>query len=214
MADSSGPMDMTAPRKPERENGKRRYAMLLAATEMLLSRDGVEALTIQNIAKEAGVPMASVYHFFPSPTAACVAVAETYLRDFEETIRREIPNREKLNWREIIATFMQRAVEYYRQHCYAQRLMLGSEFSWHVRQADIENNRMLAALIYDQVADQFPGADEQELLAALRIAISIGDAVWALSIAEHDVITKQYAEDAWVAECGYIAAKFPQNRPM
>lgn len=109
---------------------------------------------------------------------------------------------------------MQRAVEYYRNHPYAQRLILGSEFSWHVRQADLENNRMLARLVYDQIADQFPGADEQDLITSIGIAISIGDAVWALSIAEHEVITKQYAEEAMLAECAYISAKFPQNRAL
>jgi AcrR family transcriptional regulator len=214
MLDQIDPPDTSTPRRPERENGKRRYAILLAASEKLLERDGLAALTIQNIAREAGVPMASVYHFFPSPVAACIAVAEAYLEGFAVSVRREIAGIEALNWREILAILKQRAVDYYRAHPYAQRLLLGSEVSWHVRQADLANNRMLAKLVYDRVADQFPGVEEQALLNALAVAISIGDAIWSLSISEHDVITKQYAEDTIIAECAYLAAKFPQNRPL
>jgi AcrR family transcriptional regulator len=212
MTENLATIDTATPRKPERQNGKKRYAVLLAAAEKLLERDGLEALTIQNIAREAGVPMASVYHFFPSPVAACIAVAETYLAGFAVNIRREIPNIGELNWREIIAILKQRTVKYYRAHPYAQRILLGSEISWHIRQVDLANNKMLAELVYDLVADQFPGAEKQALLNAIAIAISIGDAVWSLSICEHEVITKQYAEDAVLAECAYIAAKFPQNR--
>jgi AcrR family transcriptional regulator len=212
MLDQLAATDTSAPRKPERENGKRRYAVLLAASEKLLERDGLAALTIQNIAREAGVPMASVYHFFPSPMAACVAVAETYLDGFAANIQRDIAGIESLNWREIIIILKQRTVEYYRAHPYAQRIILGSEVSWHIRQADLANNRMMAQMVCDLIIDQFPGTDEKALLNAIAVGISIGDAIWSLSISEHDVITKQYAEEAVIAECAYLSAKFPQNR--
>jgi AcrR family transcriptional regulator len=212
MFDQLSTADPSTPRKPERENGKRRYAVLLAAAEKLLERDGLEALTIQNIAREAGVPMASVYHFFPSPMAACVAVAETYLDGFASNIQREVPGIADLNWREIIVILKQRTVDYYRAHPYAQRIILGSEVSWHIRQADLANNRMMAQMVCDLIADQFPGTEEQALLNAVAVCISIGDAIWSLSISEHDVITKQYAEEAVIAECAYLAAKFPNNK--
>jgi hypothetical protein len=37
--------------------------------------------------------------------------------------------------------------------------------------------------------------------------ISVGDAVFALSIVEQGQITDQSALDAWLAACGYLAAR-------
>jgi AcrR family transcriptional regulator len=72
------------PRKPERANGRLRYEALLDAAEHLLQREGPAALTIKRLAQEAGVPMASVYHFFPGPAAVPVGLAERYSLGFQE----------------------------------------------------------------------------------------------------------------------------------
>lgn len=201
----------STPRKPQRANGRARYDRLVSAAEALLEREGLEALSIQQIAKEAGVPMASVYHFFPSSAAACVAVAESYLAGFAGTVTRPISGYEALGWRDVIAVLMRRTVEYYRAHPYAQRLILGSDYSWHIRQADLLNNQSMAQDVIGLVRAKFLGAGEAELLEALVVAISLGDAVWALSVARHEVITRQYLEEAILAACSYLAAKFPQS---
>ncbi|MCX7345659.1 MAG: TetR/AcrR family transcriptional regulator [Alphaproteobacteria bacterium] len=198
------------PRKPERANGRRRYEMLLDAAERLLVREGPDALTIQRLAKEAHVPMASVYHFFPSPAAVSVGLSERYLAGFGELVGRPIENVTRMTWQDIVATLIDRGVAYYSDHPYAQRLILGSDHSWQIRSADLANNRLLAASIAELLADQFPHVNREELLQAVIVGISIGDAIFTLSIFDQGTITPDFGREATVAICGYLSTKFGQ----
>jgi AcrR family transcriptional regulator len=196
------------PRRPERANGRKRYEQLLEAAERLLDQSGSSELTIQNVAREAEVPMASVYHFFPSPAAISVALAESYLSGFAALVREPIPNRAEKSWQEIIAILIERTVEFYRAHPYAQTLVLGSDHSWHIRKADLDNNRVMADVILDHIRDKFALVETRALWDAIMVGISLSDAVLSLSIAEQEVITRHYASEAVVAVCGYLSGKF------
>ena len=196
------------PRQPERANGRKRYDLLLAAAERLLERDGAEGLSIQKLAAEAEVPMASVYHFFPSPAAISVALAETYREGFLHAVSDDVTGRSAMSWQTVMAELMRRAVAYYGAHPYAQALILGSELSWHFRRTDLANNRALAGPLMHQLEDKFPGVDQAELANGLAIAISIGDAVWAVSVLQHNTITPEFADEATLAVCSYLQAKF------
>ena len=48
----------------------------------MLGALGLLGMTIQRISRAAGVPMASVYHFFPTATAVAVAIAQSYFEGF------------------------------------------------------------------------------------------------------------------------------------
>lgn len=205
--------DGPGPRRPKRANGVERYELLVAAAEHVLERDGIDALTIQRISREARVPMASVYHFFPNPGAAVVAIAERYLAGFAQAMQVRVPGVATRPWQEVVAILMRRTVRFYLRHPHAQRLFLGSDYSWQIRQADLLNNRSMATTIRRFVAPHFPHMDEQELLDAIIIAISIGDAVLALSVARHGTITAKFAEEAVTVVCGYLATKAPRGQP-
>jgi AcrR family transcriptional regulator len=205
------PPQSVRPRKPERANGRRSYEALLDAAEQLLMRDGPAALTIQRLAKEAGVPMASVYHFFPSPAAVSVGLSERYLAGFGELVGRPIENVTRMSWQDIVGTLIDRGVAYYTAHPYAQRLILGSDHSWHIRTSDLANNRLLATAIAELLADGFPDVDRGDLLQAVIVGISIGDAIFTLSIFDQGTITPGFGHEAATAICGYLTAKFGQG---
>lgn len=196
------------PRKPQRANGRLRYEHLLDAAERLLVADGPDALTIQRLAQAAGVPMASVYHFFPGPSSVSIGLAERYLAGLAEVIGQPVSDAATLAWQDIVAALMDRAVGYYIAHPYAQRLILGSDHSWQIRQSDLANNRLLADFAADLLAPRFPQADPQALHRAIIVAISIGDAVLTLAVAEQGGITRAFGREATLAICGYMAAKF------
>lgn len=197
------------PRRPERSNGQRRYELLLDAAERLLTRATGDDLTIQKLAREAKVPMASVYHFFPGPAAISVALSERYMAGFAELVGRPIPGRAAKSWREIIGLLINRTVRFYREHPYAQTLVLGSDHSWAIRQSDLANNRALADPIVALIGDKFVGVQTDALREAIVVGISIGDAVYSLSIAEQGEITPHYGREAAIAICAYLDAKFP-----
>jgi AcrR family transcriptional regulator len=206
--------DLVHPRKPQRANGRAKYELLLDAAERLLQETGPAGLTIQQLALEAGVPMPSVYHFFPGPVAVSVGLSERYLAGLSDAIGQPLPDSDAMSWQDIVATLMRRAVAYYTAHPYAQRLILGSDHSAQIRQSDLANNRLLASFVADLIGPKFPHVAPDALLAAIMVGITIGDAVLTLSIHEQGQITPDYGQEAVVAICGYMSARFsPPSAP-
>lgn len=170
-----------------------------------MEKRGPSGLSIQAIAEKASTPMASVYHFFPTPAAAGIAVAETYLAQLA-TIIRETAAADRSDAIEgLVAALMRATVVFYNQKPLAGPLIFDSEFSWHIRRADLENNRLMATTIADKLRESFRTDQGAAVDATVEIAISIGDAVWSLSFARHGVVTPEFAAEAERAVIGYMA---------
>lgn len=205
--------EFSRPKKPERANGKERYELLCAAAALIVTEEGAAALTIQKIAKRAGVPMASVYHFFPSPAAALVAVAQIYFDAFIAAVERAASFAAARPWHDIVAELMGEIVSYYNHHPSAARLLLGSDTNWQIRQADFSNAEILVDLLCESLCGHFAQISRIDLADAFRIAIAIADGIWAFSIAIESRISDHYAREALTAAIAYIDTRLGSRPP-
>lgn len=73
-------------REPRQARSRARVAQILAAADAILSVEGFEALTVRRIAQEAGVPVGSIYQFFPDKAAVVDALAHGYIGEFDAAI--------------------------------------------------------------------------------------------------------------------------------
>ena len=67
---------------PQRQNGKKRFAELLAAGKAVIAEKGFEATTMAEIAARAGAPIGSLYRFFPNKDA----VADALIQESQDAI--------------------------------------------------------------------------------------------------------------------------------
>lgn len=197
------------PRKPERANGIARYNLLVNAVKELIETDGVESVTIQAVAKKAGVPMPSVYHFFPNPRAACIAAAETFLDELYDLLEAPAMSGLAQTPDDYLMSLESRAIEYYNKNAVARRLMLGTECGWRIRRIDLENNRKGASAIMKDTEKRFGTESSDAFLKALSIAITMVEAIWGLSVAHHDQITEDYRREAHHAIFAYLSRYMP-----
>lgn len=65
-------------RTPRQERGRQRVAAILEAAEAVFGAVGYEAATTNQIAAHAGVPIGSLYQYFPNKEALLHAVAAQY----------------------------------------------------------------------------------------------------------------------------------------
>lgn len=202
------PSPLDLPRRPQRANGIARYAQLLDAAEAILVRDGVEALTIQALAREAGVPMASVYHYFPGPNAVPLALSDRYREAFFEVAAAPVEGSDRMTWPEIVRDLIDRSVAYYRSHPYAQTLLLGSGRNWAIRLNDLASNRDMAPGVAALIRDKLPPMPGAMLEEIIFVAINVFDAVMSLSVAIHGRITDDYSHEAWLATVSYMQRRF------
>ena len=75
--------DLRVRRRPVQKRGIVRFDGILASARTLLESEGVEGFTIEDVAALAGIPVGSVYQYFPNKFAI---VAELDARDTEALI--------------------------------------------------------------------------------------------------------------------------------
>lgn len=73
-------------RQPRQDRSRERVEQILLAAQKLIGEKGLAALTMVDIATSSGMPLASVYHYFPNRTAV---MAELY-RIFSDRFQLEL----------------------------------------------------------------------------------------------------------------------------
>src|SRR5688572_23233531 len=77
----------TAPRRqPRQERSRERVQAMLDAAASIIDARGIDAVTTNAIADEAGVPVGTIYQFFPNRDAVLVALLERQLAAFDQRI--------------------------------------------------------------------------------------------------------------------------------
>jgi len=75
-------------RQPSQERSRQRVEVILDAVAEILVEKGFSALTTTAIAAEAGVPIGSLYQFFPNKFAIFQAVVEQFFRKMDAVFER------------------------------------------------------------------------------------------------------------------------------
>jgi AcrR family transcriptional regulator len=75
--------DLEVRHRPVQRRGRLRFDAILVAARSLLSEHGLEGFTVEDVATRAGIPVGSIYQFFPNKFAI---VAELDARDTEALV--------------------------------------------------------------------------------------------------------------------------------
>lgn len=90
-------------RSPVQERGRRRLAAIIDAAEKLLVDKGFSAVTTRAIAEVAGLPVGSIYQFFPNKFAILNALALRYLEEVGTRYAQFLVDRgDSLTWEEAL----------------------------------------------------------------------------------------------------------------
>jgi AcrR family transcriptional regulator len=73
-------------RAPVQERSRQRRDEILAATANLLDRVGFDGLTTTLVAKELGISVGSLYHYFPHKQAILHALGERWLEEYNAAL--------------------------------------------------------------------------------------------------------------------------------
>ncbi|MDB5581462.1 MAG: TetR family transcriptional regulator [Bradyrhizobium sp.] len=202
--------DPSKPRLPQRSTGRLRYEKLLAATDGLLTERDASDISLYDIAEWANVPTASVYHFFPSPTAAFVGLAGRYLERLVGMLAEPLDHAALTGWQDVAAIKAGTGRQFYEEHIVAKKLFLGSEYTWQIRLQESLGNKSGAEFIVRDYQRHFLISDVAALAEKVEIAIGLIDATWSLSYIRHGFITDYYATEANRAFIGYMRFYLPE----
>lgn len=211
----------TSARRPRQQRSRERFAKLLDAADQLLKDRDISEIGLYDIAEAAGVPPASVYHFFPSKETAFAALATRYLEDlFDFSARNPFTPESVQQWPDLFRKTDRRTIDFFNRRPVMMKLLLSGAVSSEIRNRDIEYTRDLAERGYDWMNHYFtmpylPGAHVK-----FATVWAIFDGVAMMSYARHGRITDQYAaeiDNAIIAYCrtflpDVIALQPPKNQ--
>jgi AcrR family transcriptional regulator len=69
-------------RRPQQSRSKERVEVILEAARELIGEHGIDAISVRSIAARAGVPISSVYQYFPDKNAIVRQLVEAYRKQF------------------------------------------------------------------------------------------------------------------------------------
>lgn len=191
--------------EPQRQaRGRQRAGRILDAADGLIRRDGHIGLSLQQVAEAAGIPPASLYHYFPTSQALLIGLAQRYIAAFEMLASQELDHARLTSWGDLCAQHAETALRFYHEHPVAMRLFLGPESGWEIRNADLAANRRIGGLYYRKLIRHFVVAESATLEEAMAIAVTISDSVWAMSFARSGEVEPAMAREALRARLAYL----------
>jgi AcrR family transcriptional regulator len=203
--------NLQLPRAPQRARGRVRYENLLDAVDTLMADRDAGAVTIQDTALQADVPLASVYHYFPSNTALLVGLARRYLRDVEALLDTPLDHRALRQWSDICRWHVETARRFFIERPVAMKLLLGTDCGSQVRDTDREANNRLGHAGLATFQRHFVLPESPDLAERCSLAVTISDSILSVSYSRHRTVTEAMAEEAFRARVAYLRLYFPEH---
>lgn len=193
--------------------GRERRERLLAAASQLLGEREIEEISLQDLARTAGIPTSSAYHFYTNAMDAFAALTEEIGAALAHTLTEPLELPPKACWEDVVTITAERAVTFYRTRPDARRLLIGSHTPPHLKRSDRDNDRTIAAVMRDHIdaAFQLPVMERDE--DVYFHAIEIADLFYSLSMLRHGEITDEMAEEAVRAMVAYLRTYLPARLP-
>jgi len=129
MSDSPVKAAAARSRSPMQERSQQRVAAAIEVAERMIEAHGPEETSIPEIARESGVPRASLYQFFPTKYALFAHLAERHLAEVAARVQAAGQKNVARPWRELVVRMIDAAADYYDATPVASQLILGGPMS-------------------------------------------------------------------------------------
>ncbi|MFF0431471.1 TetR/AcrR family transcriptional regulator [Streptomyces sp. NPDC004327] len=168
-------------RRPQQARSRARVEAILAAADRILAGEGFEALTMRRVAEEAGVPVGSIYQFYPDKGAVVDALGRRYLEGFKTAIDELVERAADGELDDLVGTMVDVYAELFRSQPGGRALWAGRHLSPELARADEASNALVAEGLERIVVRLTGGPGGQPVRRAARMV------VWAANAVLHEV---------------------------
>ena len=185
-AGDGDPAETAEPRRlPSQQRSRERVERMLQAASDLIAAHGSDALKMREVAERAGVPIGSLYQFFPDKSAVIRALAERYTLESRACIAEALS--EVRTGQDLSRAFGELVDTYYRlflSEPVMRDIWSGTQADKALRALELEDSRASARLLTQALLRVEPqrdaGATEKLAFlvwqlgeAAVRLAVSV-----------------------------------------
>ncbi len=181
--DSPSP-DLTVRHRPVQERGRVRFDAILTAARELLAESGVEGFTIDDVATRAGIPVGSVYQFFPNKFAI---VAELDARDTEALIDDLTARADRLtlgDWQAETNELIDLVAAHWVDDPTRRAVWLAMRSTAATRSLAAEHSRALVTTLLPMIKQLTEGQSLEEQLTICEVVVEMAQSLLHFSVSD------------------------------
>ena len=160
---------------PTQARSRERLRRVLDAADLVLARDGAGAFTTTRIAHAAGVPVGSVYRYFPDKEAIVEALATRYWSEFADLVAAAAELDEQSPMPDPAGAVLEALASAFRGRPGFLALWYGGLRTERIRDATRPTRDAIAASVGRILAVHWPQAPARDRAAAARMVVLAGD---------------------------------------
>jgi AcrR family transcriptional regulator len=160
---------------PVQARSRERLRRVLDAADQVLAREGVAAFTTNRIAAVAGVPVGSVYHYFPDKAAVIEALAVAYWSDLADLVAAAAEEEERSPLADPAGNVIETLAAGFRARRGFMALWYGGLRTEAVRNATRPIRTSVGASVERLLAVHWPRADAAQRVTVARMLVITGD---------------------------------------
>ena len=181
---SAQPQRSTTPaRLPTQQRSRERVERMLAAASALIAEGGSDAMRMSEVAERAGVPIGSLYQFFPDKGAIVRTLAERYNALGRACIEEGLADVADLDG---LRDAFGRLIDIYYGLFLAEPVMRdiwsGTQADKALRDIDLDDSRQTGAMLAAVLERLRPEADRAAIATKAFLIMNLGEATMRLAI--------------------------------
>lgn len=201
-------------RVPTQERSRRRLEQILHAAAVGFAEEGVEGLTVERIAEQAGTSVGSVYQFFPNKLAIFAAVADRCMQNVRAAFRALIgTNPANRGWRELLESVVDGLVALQRDDPYARAVWSNLHHYQEFEEADVRLEQELVAATQLLFAGYAPHLDPAKSSTIALLTVDIVSIALLNIPRRTQAVADALLDEAKVALQRYLTPYLEPDRP-
>lgn len=191
---------------PVQKRSRERFERMLSVATELIMRDGSDALRMSEIAERAGVPIGSLYQFFPDKTALIGTLVERANTEGRRCIEECLAQvRDEAGFRAAFADLVDIYYRLFLAEPAMRDIWFGAQADKTLRALQLDDSRRNGAIVAATLKRLRPAADPGKLERSAFIVMHLGEEAMRLAISvprvEGDALVDAYKRMA-LAELG------------
>jgi len=201
-------------KRPNQARSKAKVEAILRAAETLLAKHTQEEIGPYEIAKEAGIPPASVYYFFPALDDLWAELTVNISRRSTMSILQTGLSSESAaatNWQALFALNLKSIVDFYNKNPALAELILGPNSSREIYAAFDEGYLTSARIAEKILKKYFQLPNIPKLRLKLVTAMTASEAIMKKSYRTHGFITDELEQESLGLLIAYMRTILPEE---
>jgi AcrR family transcriptional regulator len=169
-------------RAPTQRRSRDRVERLLAAASALIAAGGSDAMRMSDVAERAGVPIGSLYQYFPDKAAIIRTLAERYHAEDRACIEAELAGvRDVAGGRAAFGRLIDTYYALFRAEPVRRDIWSGTQADKTLQELELEEDRANAVLLAEMLARTRRRRNRAELATAAFLAWHLAGATVRLA---------------------------------